>query len=189
MEVTIGVICGSVPNLPALFRRHAPGLSRITDSLLGLLFHCGSRSKKSYELPRHVISGFNSRPKTPWRRQVETDLLVTTQGFVLPSFVTSQSVPLIKKSAKRELERQETSEGPRVLNCLRESTRRAQSSLQMDARQDVIITISASTRTSFLLTRHLNHLRKISKAQGRLLAVKILPIAQRYREKRGIGIS
>ena len=94
MEVTVGVICGSVPYLPALFRWLAPGLSYITESLRRLLFSRGSKaSEKNYELPRHVHvrGGFNANPKTPrrWRRQVENRVLASIRGFVCRLLVLS----------------------------------------------------------------------------------------------------
>ena len=76
------------------------------------------------------------------------------------------------------------SEGPGVL-CLSQSTRRAQFFLQMDARQDVIIT----TQISSLLTKYLNYLCKIWKDYWRRLVEEILAIVQTCLEKRGIGTS
>ena len=162
VEVTIGVICGSVPNLPALFRLLAPSLSCITEPLLGLL--CGSRSKKSYELPRHILGGCDSRPKTPWRRQVETHVLASNQGLVCHLFVTCWSVPYSMEHAKCELEKEDMSEAPGILS-LSQSTRRAPVFLEMSARQGAMITTCPSTqKIPSLPTKHPNHPREIWKA-------------------------
>ena len=80
VEATIGVICGSVPQLPAYFRRHSAKFSRIAN--LRQRIRSGYRNgfKKSY-VNRRLDAG-NPGPKesTPQNHQVETEVLGTIQG-------------------------------------------------------------------------------------------------------------
>ena len=92
VEASIGVICSSVPHLPALFRRHASDFSHISHLLHGLLCSWRTRLNKRRDLPLHDSSGTKSKAITSQRIQVGTPILELAQGFVYLSYTFSTSL-------------------------------------------------------------------------------------------------
>ena len=82
VEASIGVICSSVPHLPALFHRLAPTLSHINHWIYGLLCSWKTKLQTNSELPRHDRSGFNLEATAPPRMQVNSKVLGSIQGYV-----------------------------------------------------------------------------------------------------------
>ncbi|KAL2050957.1 hypothetical protein ABVK25_008856 [Lepraria finkii] len=79
VEAAIGVVCGSVPHLPAFFRRHSPKFSRVTHLLQELRSSYRIRSKKSYEKQPHSIRKYKPKEKISQKLQVETEILGSIQ--------------------------------------------------------------------------------------------------------------
>lgn len=80
VEATIGVICGSVPHLPAYFRRHSAKFSSIANLLQRIRFGYRAGSKESHEKQPLGVGNPGSKESTPQHHQVETDVLGTIQG-------------------------------------------------------------------------------------------------------------
>ena len=79
--MSVGVICGSLPHLPSLFRRYSLNLSHVS-SVIHLLFHgYKTESRKSSELPLNDFDRVNS-DSTDKKVQVETQVLGSIQGYV-----------------------------------------------------------------------------------------------------------
>lgn len=80
VEVSVGVICSSVPHIPALFRRHGPRLSHISSWLHGFLCGWRLRPKKNPGLSLHHCKQSNPNTAPLPRMQVNTQVLNSIQG-------------------------------------------------------------------------------------------------------------
>ena len=76
----MGVICGSVPHLPAYFRRHSAKFSRIANLTKRIRSGYRIGSKKRHVKEPLEVGNPGSRESTPQNHQVETEVLGTTQG-------------------------------------------------------------------------------------------------------------
>ena len=81
-EASVGVICSSVPYLPALFRHHGAHILHTSHWLYGLLCGWKSRLKKSPELALHHCRYSNPRATALPRMQVDAQVLNSIQGYV-----------------------------------------------------------------------------------------------------------
>ena len=80
VEGTIGVICGSVPHLPAYFRRHSAKISRIADLLQRVRSGYRTGYKKRYEKQSLDVGNHGLKESTPNDPRVETRVLGSIQG-------------------------------------------------------------------------------------------------------------
>ena len=104
VEINIGVICGSVPHLASLFRRHKLNLGAAS-SLRRLLFRKSRKSsRKSSDFVLDNYNRVNSNVSAPQNVRIETKVLGSMQGYAstcltrCPSLISSewkkQDVPL-----------------------------------------------------------------------------------------------
>jgi hypothetical protein len=81
VEVSIGVICGSVPWLPALVKRYNP-FSRLASMIRVLRPSNWATSQKSSELLPGNFDRVSSDSATAENRRAETRVLGSIQGYV-----------------------------------------------------------------------------------------------------------
>ena len=82
VEDVLGVICSSVPYLPALFRRHSPKISHITYLLRRLLWSRESKAKERYDLPLRENDNLDPDVIHAPNVQVETHVIGSVKGCV-----------------------------------------------------------------------------------------------------------
>lgn len=80
VEAAVGVICASVPHIPAFFRRHSSQFSRVTNFLQGLLSILRGRSKAKDTGQPKSIEGPRSKEATPRIPLIETEILGSVKG-------------------------------------------------------------------------------------------------------------
>lgn len=90
VELSVGVICSSVPHLPALFRQQRLGLSRIRSALYHLVHGSSQQSKRSSDLPLHEYECVTEESKSE-NFKVNTEVLGSIQGYVLSMAQYKQS--------------------------------------------------------------------------------------------------
>jgi hypothetical protein len=81
VEMSVGVICGSVPWLPALVKRYKP-FSRVASMIRLLHPNSWAASKKSSELSPGKFDRVGSNSSTPEKMRVETRVLGSIKGYV-----------------------------------------------------------------------------------------------------------
>ena len=77
VEAAVCVICGSIPTLPAFFRRYPPNFSRITKALRSILW---GRSKKENQDQPDVSRAPLPTLTKPQKLQIETRVLGSIKG-------------------------------------------------------------------------------------------------------------
>ena len=83
IELSTGVVCGSIPHLPPVFRRYKPELAR-AGSLFFLLFRSSdSVPKERSDLPLHEIASGISDPYAVHNGRIETKVLGSIEGYVI----------------------------------------------------------------------------------------------------------
>ena len=80
VEATVGVICGSVPYLPAYFRRHSAKFPAVTHILQRIGSGYRSRFKRKHVKQPLVVGDLGSKETTPRKLQVKTEVLGSIQG-------------------------------------------------------------------------------------------------------------
>lgn len=80
VEATVGVICGSVPYLPACFRRHSAKFSFITRFLQVIRSGYRSRLKRQQMDQQLDVGDLGSKQTAPRMLQVEAEVLGSIQG-------------------------------------------------------------------------------------------------------------
>ncbi|KAK0516237.1 hypothetical protein JMJ35_000840 [Cladonia borealis] len=80
VEMSVGVICGSVPHLSPIVRRYKPKMSNFGSLFHSLFRSSKSRSKKSSGLPLHDVQQLGSNPSAMPKGQIETKVLGSIQG-------------------------------------------------------------------------------------------------------------
>ena len=78
--MTIGVICGSVPNIPAIFRQQGNPFARFAKFVRGLPSNHGARSKEV--LPLNEYKNPEARAGCPQKMRVGSHVLGPMHGYV-----------------------------------------------------------------------------------------------------------